>query len=199
MSADERGFTLIETLIGAGLLMLLLALIVQIVIPMGKGTVRGSQQVELQQMAYLAVDQLRRDLEASPSSGLTTAGGLTAHRLVDVAADGSQVFASDLVVVWRDMTERRLWRRTWPPDPPTLARALTTDRAFRPTPDEFANLTSGRKPSDKVLAAQVEEFAVEQAGNTARIHLLLQAPAPDGKSPERFELNRTVQLPNTEI
>lgn len=198
--SNAKGFSLLEALIASALLLLLMALMLQIVIPISKGSVRGSQQVELQQVAVLAVERLRHDLEAAPPAGITAGANdrYSFHRLVDVAADGSQIMATDLVVVWWERAERRLLRKVWPPAPPVLSWTPPSNGLFVPTPEEFTQLVTAVGPNQRVLASNVEDFSLRLQGSQVLLRLQLQAPAPDGRPPEGYELNRVVALPNAQ-
>ena len=64
-----RGFTLIEALTACALIAMLGVLILQVVVPMARGTVRGTQQIELQQIAALAMDRFCIDLQSTAPAG----------------------------------------------------------------------------------------------------------------------------------
>lgn len=194
---SARAFSLLETLVGAFLLLLLLTVMFQILVPMSKGSVRGAQQSELQQSAVLALDRLTRDLEACPPAGITLGAGdrYACHRLVDVAADGSQMLSTDLVLVWWDRTTGRLWRRVWPPEPPVLGRTPLSNQIFTPTDAELVQLTV--QPA-RLLTANVKEFQLTLAPSQAVLHLVLEKASPDGKPAESYQLDRRVALPNAQ-
>lgn len=183
-----RGFSLLEIMMAASLLLLLLALVVQIIVPMGKGSVRGAQQVELQQLAAMTLQRLTRDLEMAGPGGIACQPGdpvvLALHRLMDVGGDGSQIYSDQVDLYWWSPRDRVLRHRAQGP----------VSRSRVSLPPDPAALLSG--PNARVIAAQVSELELTLRPTAVVIHLALEAPAPDGKPPERFSLDRTVYLRN---
>ncbi|MEW6281481.1 MAG: hypothetical protein AB1758_22920, partial [Candidatus Eremiobacterota bacterium] len=161
--ADRRGFSLAEALVACVLTLLILTLIFQVVIPMARGTVRGSQQIELQQVAGLAMNRLSEDLQSAPPSGVTLVPAgqptepviLAMHGLEGIDATGSQVYSDHLVVYWWRQSDGRLWRKTWPPGQPS-GRYPATDEVFEPTADELRALVADRNTTERVQASQVK-------------------------------------------
>jgi hypothetical protein len=198
MCSARRGITLLEALMATVLLLLLLTLLLQIVLPMGRGTMRGTQQIEFQQVATLALNRLAHDLSTTPVAGLSRASSngatqLAMQRLLNVAADGNPVYAAQLIVVsWRSQ-DGRLTRKVWPPGPPALGRMPTANDLFTPSPAEL-DLLSLPATSDPILASQVQEFTVDLLQAVVSLHLKLRWET--AQNPETFELNRRVYLPN---
>src|ERR1017187_4103074 len=101
MSSARRGFSLIEMLLVCVLFVLLFTLALQVLIPMMQGSMRGSQQTELQQLAFLAADRLANEVEETgpQSIGLMTPGAgelpirLALRPYVDVGPAGAQVYS----------------------------------------------------------------------------------------------------------
>ncbi len=188
LNSGRRGFSLLEIMMAASLLLLLLALVVQIIVPMGKGSVRGAQQVELQQLAAMTVQRLARELETAGPGGISYLPGdpviLALHRLVDVGGDGSQIYSDQVDLYWWSPRDRVLRHRAQGP----------VSRSRVSLPPDPAALLSG--PNARVIAAQVSELELTLRPTAVAIHLALEAPAPDGKPPERFSLDRTVYLRN---
>lgn len=203
MRSCRRGLTLLEMIVAAALFGLLATLIVQVLVPVGKGSVRATQQVELQQSAALALDQLARDVTASAPRGVTVAasGGTAAdstalvgiQRLQDVAADGSQVLDDRLVVVWWNAQEGRLWRKTWPPGPPDDDDHLPGTQ-WRLSAAELGQVAAAQNGYERMLARNVKSFSLTLNAESVSVKLSLEAPAPDGRPPERFELERHIYL-----
>ncbi len=205
MCSSRRGFSLLEALLACTLLSLLLTLLIQVLVPMARGSVRGTQQAGLQQITVLAAGQVERDLAATPPAGLAlfpapSPGGPSAaslHRLLDVAADGSPVFATDLVLLWWDPDRRQLGRRRWPPAPPTTAETPTSARCFTPGIGLVNQVLATSNPAEeRVLAGDVSLFSLTLAGPLATLRLVCEAAAPDGKPPESFEVRKVIVLRN---
>lgn len=184
------------------LILLIGTLVIQVVVPMARGTVRGTQQVELQQVGALALNQLCADLQSSSVAGIVAfpengaePALVSIHPLRTIDTSADQVWADELVLYWWSSSEQKLWRATWPhgggtPPPPT-------DEPTRPTRAELLNVV--RLPHDRfrrAIATQVQQFEVDPLASPCRVSLRLQAPAPDGKPPESFSLNRSLSLRN---
>ncbi|MEW6277587.1 MAG: hypothetical protein AB1758_03110 [Candidatus Eremiobacterota bacterium] len=198
--SSVRGFTLLEGLIACSVAVLLLVLVFQVVVPMGRGSLRGAQQVALQQEAATAVERLRRDL-TGPPGGVEVFGAdpltVSIHRVQDVGADGSQVYSSELVLYRWDSSGQKLTRETWPPGPPSLSRVPDPARLFQPTSGEVDQILATTSGRERVLATRVREFTFVP-GTAAEVHMLLEAPAPDNRPPERYRLDRVLWLQNSQ-
>ncbi len=188
-----RAFTLIEVLLGGALLLLLFLLLAQVLLPMATGARRGTQQIELQQLAQVSVDRIARDLARTPLEGLTFSANppiLAVQPLADVTGAGDQAWSDRLHLYWLDPTTRQLRYRSWPPGPPGLARSPAVDAAFVPTSSELQQLVAGVSDSNRVLAGHVERFEVDLAAAAPTVRLLLTV------QDQRFELVRSVNLRN---
>lgn len=183
------------------LILLIGTLVIQVVVPMARGTVRGTQQVELQQVAALALNQLCSDLQSSSAAGMigyaengTEPALLSIHPLRTIDTSADQVWSDQLVLYWWSSSEKKLWRTTWPHDGATPP---PTDEPLRPARAQLLNVV--RLPDDRfrrAIATQVQDFEVDPAASPCRVSLRLQAPAPDGKPPESFSVTRSLSLRN---
>lgn len=200
MSFAKRAFSLVEVLLVAALMLVLLTLIVQVLVPMSKGSVRASEQVGLQQLAAVALERMVQELQACPPPALAsfppTAPGdppvrLALHPVGGVGPGGDQFFPNQYVFYWLDSSQHRLWRAPWQrpfgfDDAPSLV----------PTATQFNTALAAPPPGTRVAAADVKEFEVTLLPLRVQLRLLLEHPAPDGRPPEQFELRRDVVLPN---
>jgi hypothetical protein len=193
-----------EALVACALLLMIGAIIMQVVIPMARGTVRGTQQVELQQIGALALRHLCEDVQTSASAGITVSPAvgddpliLAIHPLRGLDSIGDQVWADQLILYWWKPGEDKLWRTTWPhgglgPG----GRKPAADEPFRPTLSELRDIVSLDNEWRRVEANQVKEFKVDFNLSPASISLSVEAPAPDSRPPESFLLTRRVSLRN---
>ncbi|GMU54819.1 MAG: hypothetical protein AMXMBFR33_39650 [Candidatus Xenobia bacterium] len=192
----RRGFTLIEVMLGGVLLLLLLILLSQVLLPMVTGARRGTQQIELQQLAQVSVDRIVRDLSRTPLEGLSFVTGppiLAAQPLADVTGAGDQAWSDNLRLYWLDPSGQ-LRYRSWPPGPPNLVRgAPTVNAAFAPTLAELGQLIGGTSASDRVLATHVQAFEVDLAAPAPTVRLVLAV------QDQRFELTRSIRLRNQDF
>lgn len=207
MSRDSQrgGFSLIEILVAMVLLLLIITLIMQVVIPMSRGAVRGSQQIELQQVGTTALNRLADDLQAAAPAGVTRypTTGLPApneklmisiQALTGVDTLGQQTWSEQLIIYWWKQEEGKLHRMTWPPGYP-MGRRPDIDEPFKPTYNELDRLTDNPRGHYKLLG-QIKKFDVNLAQVPHVLSLTLEAPAPDGAPPESFTLERRVYLRN---
>jgi type II secretory pathway pseudopilin PulG len=192
----RRGFTLIEVMLGGVLLLLLLLLLSQVLLPMVTGARRGTQQIELQQLAQVSVDRIVRDLSRTPLEGLSFVTGppiLAAQPLADVTGAGDQAWSDKLRLYWLD-SSGQLHYRSWPPGPPNLVRgAPTVNVAFAPTLAELGQLIGGANATDRVLATHVQAFEVDLAAPAPTVRLVLAV------QDQRFELTRSIRLRNQDF
>lgn len=207
MSNGRRGFSLIEILIACVLLLLILGLIMEVVIPMGRGTVRGSQQIEMQQVGTSAINRIAEDLSTAPPTGVTrvpTAGPPTVasmdrlivsiQPLTGVDTVGQQVWADHLIILWWEKASGKLFRMQWPPGYP-LTRRPAIDEPFKPTVLELQRLCDNPRGQEKLLGV-IKSLDVDVSVTPHVLKVSLEAPAPDGAPPESFTLERRVYLRN---
>lgn len=69
-SIEARGFTLVEILIGSTVALLLLGVIADLLVNSTRVSVKGANQVELQQRAMIVGDRLANDLRTTTGGGL---------------------------------------------------------------------------------------------------------------------------------
>ncbi len=188
MSAS-RGVTLLEALLTCALLGLFLTLILQVVVPAGRATTRGSEQAEVQQLASVTLDRLGQELRPCTPAGVTFQNGyLSLQPLVDVDTDGRQMWARELIVYHWD--GQGLNRRTWPPGPPQLARTPQSGQAFNPSGAQLARI--GTEGAMRRVAAGMTDFQVQkQPDGTVVVEVEF------GAGQQRFRLQRRVLLMNS--
>lgn len=103
-STRQRGFTLLELIVAAVLMVLLLGMMFNFLIPTMRASAKGSARVEMQQQAVVALGKIADDVERSAPAGVSinTAGVylgsgnqtssvcLAVQRLSDVSSGGTQ-------------------------------------------------------------------------------------------------------------
>jgi len=202
MFRDNRGFTLFELVLAAGLAFVLLTLCVAVLVPLAKATARSADQVDLRQMAYVSLDRLSADLGRSAPEGISILSSptqvvLAVQPLVDLTADGAQVWDTQLITwFWK---ENQLRRRLWPPGHPDLGWVPTPARPRHVTPAELPRLME--MENSQALAGFVESVQV-QGGmpplfvQPIKITLKLSRPGrgPGGK--ESYSLSTSIYLRN---
>lgn len=200
-----RAFTLIEIMVGCVLLLLILTLIIQVVIPMGRGAVRGSQQIEIQQVGLMAMQRVCADLSTAPPAGITrypasgppAPGGtlfLAIQAFTGVDTVGQQTWSDQLVIFWWRQGSGKLYRLVWPPGYP-VGRRPDIDDAFKPTLDELTLITDNPQGQEKLLGI-LKSFDVDLSRVPHTVSLEVEAPAPEGSPPESFSLTRKIYLRN---
>lgn len=169
MSRDRRGLTLFEILVAASLLLVVLGVMVSVLVPALRASVKGSNQSELQQLAAVTLDRLLGDLERTPPTGTMLPDGgspvvLGLHPLAGVAPDGSQLWNEEIVVYHWDEAAGTITRETWPPQPPVLGRAVSNAGATRFPADELRRIAAETGGTERILARYVTNFAVSGSG-----------------------------------
>lgn len=121
--SDSRspGFSLVETLISAALVLLVFGLGGHFLIPLMRMQVKGGERAEMQQRAAIVIDELRRDLALSTTAGLSlwqspTGLLMAIHPADNLAQDGTLVWR-DQVVLYQWSQADGIWRRGLWSDP----------------------------------------------------------------------------------
>ncbi|GMU57267.1 MAG: hypothetical protein AMXMBFR33_64130 [Candidatus Xenobia bacterium] len=192
-------------MVGCVLLLLILTLIIQVVVPMGRGAVRGSQQIEIQQVALMAMQKVCADLATAPAAGITrypTTGApppggtliLAIQAFTGVDTVGQQTWSDQLVIYWWRVDSGKLYRLVWPPGYP-VGRRPDIDESFKPTLDELTLITDNPRGEERLLGI-LKTFDVDLTRVPHTVSLSAEAPAPEGAPPESFSLTRKIYLRN---
>lgn len=204
MCGGRRGFSLIEILIACVLLILILGLILEVVVPMGRGTVRGSQQIELQQIGSTVLNRICEDLETAATAGITRypatgipAGNqtllLSIQPLTGVDSAGQQTWSESLILYWWKPQNGKLYRMTWPPGYP-LARRPDFDQPFKPTQLELTRLVDN--PEREKFMGVIKTLDLDLSVVPHVLKMSLEANPVGGAPPETFSVERRIYLRN---
>lgn len=119
---QEVGFTLLELMVAGACLLLLVAMMMQLLIPAFRISAKASTASELHQRGHHALKNLADDLQRTPAAGFAvypTAPGRTLislHQVIDADPTGAPVYADGLVIyLWQDRSLVR--HRYVDPDP----------------------------------------------------------------------------------
>lgn len=195
-----RAFTLLELVVASTLLLLLLGLAFSFLVPALRYSRTGMVESEIQQAATLSMRRIVGDLEDANAAGISWQSEptvLSVHRVVDANDKGRKVYAGELVVYLWDKDRKLLLRRTWPPEPPSLPAAPTTDAPFRVDSVGLGLLAAERDGKERILARYVEEFSLQHAGVDDHIGQPLTVRLLLENQTEVFELEREVSLRST--
>lgn len=105
----SKGFTLVEALVSGGLVLLVLGIGYRFLVPLMKMQVRGGERAELQQRAALIFEDLRADMIASTTSGISL---WQSSEEVLLGIHGAENVAQDGTLVWRDWAVVYSWQKT---------------------------------------------------------------------------------------
>jgi len=186
----NRGFSLAEAIIGAALATSLLALLVLVLVPLSRSTVRATDQAELRQVALVTLEKLSADLASSAAPGLESTVDprvISIHPIVDLSSDGAQVWGERVIVWAHDPTGRRLLRNEPGNFAPSPSKGCRPPLALLPTLG-----TGGRVAAHDVTALDVEGLAPGRVFPVLRLTLSLERESTRG--PERFSLTTSVAL-----
>lgn len=194
MSRAARGMTLAEALIGLGLLGLLLSVLVGLLIPSVRLSVRTQTRLDLTRGAAEVAGQLQRDLETSAAQALYLEPSIAAMQpLAGLNGDGVRLWSPRWVIFQLDGSQRvnRQIYAIGPADPSLM-------RAPQAAPLMSWLSTPGSAAERRVLAWGVKSFAVtarsEGAGTAVSLRLLLEVPLGDRPEPERVVWDQTMRL-----
>lgn len=201
MSASRRGASLLELVFAITLASLLLTLLVQVLIPVARGTLSTSDRAELEALASLTLDKLHNDLQSSAAAGvssleLTTGDirrSLAIHPLVTLGGDSRQVWDDRLLVWWWNTKEGKLWRGT--------AGSAPTDRPLRVPTTDFPGLTVPtaftRPVAINVIDFQLDGVSSAVVESVVTIKLRLQRPSTSAQRLVTLEMQSQVEFCNS--
>jgi type II secretory pathway pseudopilin PulG len=155
------GFTLVELLVAAGLFLVLVAIMIQVLVPAFRISARTSVRSELHQRGHHSMNKLRNDLQRTPTAGLSvfqTAPERTLvvlHRLKDADVEGAPVYDSDLVIYER--TGEKLWRYVYEDPAPEFTQSV--QRPNLSQTETYLSLVS----EGKVMTADIIAFSLADA------------------------------------
>ncbi len=161
-----RGFSVLELIVTAALGLLLLSVCIQFLIPSLNVTARETARSQMQERASMVLRRLTNDLGTSSAAGITLrnatpaeAACFTIQPVKSLATNLQNQYEEKLIVYTWDKTSKQVWRRVWPPEPPSLAltlKPLNPDRV----PNSALNAFAAAGGTD-LLANDVTELAVK--------------------------------------
>lgn len=171
--SPNKAFTLVEALVSGGLVLLVLGIGYRFLVPLMKMQVRGGERAELQQRAALIFEDLRGDLSASTTAGISLWRNseevlLGMHGADNVAQDGTLVWR-DWAVVYRWRATDKTWRRAVWQDPSRRHLRAAGPVRLEPTVMEQA----AAQGTVTRLSSGVTEVTVETASGDAHLALPL--------------------------
>ena len=201
--------SLLEVIVAMGLALGALTLMIQLLVPSARISLRGAARTEVQESCVIALRQLAADLQRSNASAITlrntvsTGPGLVVIQPLQL--DSSDAESRYLPELW-DYVFRpgpgTLTRRRWEPVPAVLGVTLESQVGTRLTGtqlDRLLNLTGARE--ECILAHNVKEFSLGGSvqppnfPNPVTLHMLVEKKVTSG-DPDRFRLDQTVMLRN---
>lgn len=199
-TSRNRGFTLLEVLVAAGLGALALTLVVQLLVPIMRISSRETNRAELQQAATVVLDKLLDDLgDSTPTSLVVVAPTpdetlLCAHRITGVEPNGSQQWSPELVLYAWTKTSGALRRKTVPVPPGQAA-------PWRPNPAELRNFAADSNLPERRLALGVTAFSLGTGPGPGLVlplslRLRLERETHGRDLPEVLDLERLIYLSN---
>jgi hypothetical protein len=206
MCADRRGLSLAEVLVAAALALLLLTCFLWFLLPSLSAMARSTAQSEAQQQGVLALERIERELRRSAASGVAVfpkpaaAPGLYLTPLQDVNDKGQPNWALELVAVWWNRSQQRLWIKSWPPkDPPALAQDPVLSRPARLSAANYQDLVSRQNGTERSLAAGVIDFDPQHAGGSGStlvgpLHVQIELERQEGRHKQRFKFRKVFGL-----
>lgn len=210
MSAGRKGLSLVEVLVAAGLAVLLLTCFLWFLVPSLSAMGRSTAQSEVQQQAVLALERIEREVRRSTVSGVglypkaavavTAAPGLYLTPLQDVNDKGQPNWALEVVAVWWNRAERRLWIKGWPPkDPAGFSQDPVLSRPAHLSGAEFQTLVSSKNGTERSLAAGVVDFDLQHAGGASPtlvgpLSLHIELEREEGRHKQRFKFRKVFSL-----
>lgn len=117
----RRAFSLLETLVACALMGIALLIVGQLLNAQLRISRRGQEQMALQHEQVWLRESLRRDLFRTSGLGISLEANslsLAIQPLVDVGPDGSAIYATGELLLYRWTSAGRLERHHWSSQPP---------------------------------------------------------------------------------
>jgi len=206
---SRSALSLLEVVVAMGLAVMALALMVQLLVPSARISLRGAARTEIQETCVVALRQLAADLQRTNasaftyknSSGPTTLGFVALQPLQVDSPEVAPRYLLELVDYIFDPGTGTLRRQRWEPVPSTLV-ALSAVEGTRLTDSQLNLLLTLTPPLDqRVVAHDVVEFSVggnvppPNMPNPVNLHLVVQKKTTS-MDPDRFRLDQTVTIRN---
>lgn len=201
--------SLLEVIVAMGLALGALTLMIQLLVPSARISLKGAARTELQETCVLALRQVAADLQRSNASAITlrnSAGGTPGQVVLQpLQLDSNEAeprYLLELVEYVYRPDEATLRRRRWEPVPTPLGVTLEAKIGTRltvPKLDLLLTLTGPRE--ERILAHHVAEFALTGAvpppnvPNPVNLHMVVEKKTTTG-DPDRFRLDQAVMLRN---
>jgi len=211
------GFTLLEVILAAALVLMLGALAVGFLNPSLRALSRGSTRADMQQDAMVALGRLCADLQATATSAVgllnpeASGPGPVVISLVRVETTApptgeAQWETSVIAYVW-DRASERVVRRVFATANPVISgmglSGLSPRRADDATLTRMASMSN--PAGDEVLAIGVKQFRVATAGSGKSyvsppftIRIEMARAGSHRNEPERYVMTRSVTTRNHE-
>ncbi len=205
----RNGFTLLEVIVAAVLLLLMLTLGLQLLVPSLRLSARGQARADLEQRGVLALARLTDDLltttQAAVSWADSQAGSpavLALQPMDNPTSNGRQAYQDTLLTYTWTPTTRELRRQVWNPVPASLAITLSRQGPLQLNRGKLMQLpTTTGALDDRLISRDVKQITLASPihapnfGNPLTLTLELERKAVSGP-PETFQLSRTVSLRN---
>ena len=182
-----KGFTLAEVIAASFLAFLLLGLIIAFPVPSMRAQVRGTQQVELQERAVLALGVLARDLQRSGCAGLSlrnlnpTSGDayptsfsqevpVTASiiEIQSVLGDTSLDWKTRPLLYWYNRVQGRLYRQEWTDTVPPMSLTLSSAAPARLPESDLVALAASTSGTIRELVREAVWFDLSHSHGNGR-------------------------------
>jgi prepilin-type N-terminal cleavage/methylation domain-containing protein len=214
LTSRNRGFTLLEVLISASLLLLLLGLLFTFLVPTMKASVRGSVRVEMQQMAVLALNKMVGDLQNTTAAGLSLSQrnpvSIGIVRIEGVTSEGMQIWEKNMIVY--ALLDGVLIRKVYPPGPPSIDLNLNGTTPRRVAAANLVTIAKEINGKETIVAKWVKSLRITTAGDNlaenpgdpgptdftiqdpVTVTIELERKESHQPDPEKFRLTRVVSM-----
>lgn len=194
----SRGFTLVEALLGGTVGLILTAILVLALVPLGRYTAWTTARAALLQGTTLVAERLGADLQRAPLASLSLPtlgepGLLAVHGVASVTDTAALVWDPKVVLYHWNRDDGSLTRSVWKPTDrdATQGPYLMTSASIR------AALAQPSVTRQRLVAELLKEFELSLSGGPDRLPLRLRLVGVlpvAGRDDERFELSREFTL-----
>lgn len=199
----RRGMTVVEMMIACAVVVLLGIMTINFLVPAMALSAQGSIRAEMQQQSSIALVQMIQDLQATSVAGVsllppngTNPTGFGVD-IIQSASDTSQTWEDKVRCYFYYPTQKKLIRKTFPPNPPALGLPFNPGRPVAVSPSDLMLLANTPNGTEKTLAINVESFTVDLPNdNPVTIKMTLQQTVPHSQKLETLDIQRVVCVRN---
>lgn len=208
MRLRNAGFTVVEMMVVAAVMIVILVLLTDMFVTAMRHTHSGRVKVDMQSRALFAMKRWEDDIETASARYMVTSLGersCVALTSADAVNGNRTVTWKEEIVCWGLLPEKeQLIRDTYPPAVPVFAGKPSPSTPYVPTPSELEELIKESSGKEKIMCEDVKEFSLtdrEEGADLSKqplvFKLKLRRPLSTTRNMGEFSIERRYTLRNS--